>query len=246
VPSHAFVDVYNQILEKGRVSRGYLGVFMNTQFPFTPAMAEYFGVRQGSGVLITGLDTEKKGPAELAGIKPEDVIIEYDGKKVTSVPDLRHAAANTPPGRTVKVKAVRFGAEMDFSVTVAERTLEQQQQAQRLTFDEKKERKSEIGMNIDNVPAAMTRELGISGGALVLTVSPGSLAEEAGLIGQRGPTAEYDIIVAANGKKIDVGQDLLEVLKGTKSGNSVILKLLRVDKRNRTSPSVGYTSLIMP
>jgi serine protease Do len=247
VPSHAFVDVYNQILEKGRVSRGYLGVLMNTQFPFTPAMADYFGVKQGSGVLITGLDTEKKGPAELAGIKAEDVIIEYDGKTVTNVPDLRHAAANTPPGRTVKVKAVRFGTVMDFSVTVAERTLESDQaKNQPISFDEKKETRPEIGMNIDNIPARLARELPSTGGAMVLNVTPGSLAEEAGLVGQRDAAPYFDVIVAANGKKIQVSQDFLEVVKETKSGRSVVIKLIRVDKRNMSSVSTAYTSLIIP
>ena len=45
VPSHIFVDIYNQILDKGKVRRGYLGVSMNL-LPFTSAMAEYFGVKQ--------------------------------------------------------------------------------------------------------------------------------------------------------------------------------------------------------
>ena len=63
MPSHIFVDVYNQILEKGKVSRGWLGVNMNSQFPFTPAMAEFFGVKQGSGVLITSLSDESGGAA---------------------------------------------------------------------------------------------------------------------------------------------------------------------------------------
>jgi serine protease Do len=250
VPSHIFVNVYNQILEKGKVSRGYLGVNMNANFPFTPAMAEYFGVKQGSGVLITSYpaDPADKGPAERAGIQPEDVIIEFDGKKVSEVQDLRLAAANTPPGRTVNVKAVRFGAVKDFSITLGERPPERTQANPGFSFEEKTEPKPEIGMNIDNVPSRIARALSITGGALVVSVSPGSLAEEAGIIGQQNQLGYFDIIEAANGKKIDVALDMVGILKDLKSGQSVVIKLLRVqpDQSGAFGTSVGYTSLIKP
>jgi len=254
VPAHIFVEVYNQILEKGKVSRGYLSVNMNIEFPFTPAMADYFGVKQGKGVLITGL-VEENGPAAKAGIKPEDVIIEFDGKKITSVQELRLAAANTPPGRTVNVKAVRFGTVKDFSVTLAERPL-QEQAKQGISFEPKAEPKTEIGMNIDNVPTRLAQSLNISGGALLVSVSPGSLAEDAGLVGQRNQAGNFDIVQTANGKKIEVAQDLLDILKGLKSGQAVILKILRVpmdasgriamDAFGKPATSTGYTSIVMP
>jgi serine protease Do len=246
VPAHIFVDVYNQILEKGKVSRGYLGVLMNAEFPFTPAMADFFGVKQGKGVLITGL-SEENGPAAKAGIKAEDVIIEFEGKKITSAQELRLAAVNTPPGRTVNVKAVRFGKIMDFSVTVAEKPSDDQAK-QGISFEPKAEPKTEIGMNIDNVPTRLAQSLNISGGALLVSVSPGSLAEDAGLIGQRNQAGSFDIVQAANGKKIEVAQDLLDILKGLKSGQAVILKILSVgrDPSGTTSTSTGYTSIVMP
>ena len=109
VPAHIFVNVYNQILDKGKVERGYLGVNMNL-LPFTPAMAKYFGVKQGSGVLVTGLAapdasaSDTAGPAAKAGIKPEDVIVEFGGKPIYDVPDLRLAAANTPQPGTAPEK----------------------------------------------------------------------------------------------------------------------------------------------
>ncbi len=251
VPSHIFVDVYNQILEKGKYKRGWLGVNMNVGFPFTPAMAEYFGVKQGSGVLITGLNDEKgnpsdTGPAARAGIKAEDVIVEFDGKKIMGVQDLRLAVASTTPGKTVNVKAVRFGTVKDFKVTVAERTLEESQaQQQGFSFDEPPERKAEIGMTIDNVPRQLSRETDITGGALVVSVSPGSMAEEAGLISRS--QAAYDIILAANGKEIEVFQDLVNILGNLDSGKSLVLKFVRM-QRTRTGmvSSTYYTTLTKP
>jgi serine protease Do len=253
VPSHTFVSVYNQILEKGKVQRGWLGVNMNTPMPFTPAMAKHFGVKQGGGVLITGLSGESgeasdTGPAAKAGIKAEDVIVEFDGKKIYTVQDLRLAVANTQPGKKVAVRAIRQGQEKTFEVTIAERRFESQEaESGSFSFEEKpEETKPEIGLQFDNIPARMAQDLPVSGGALVLSVKPGSLAEEAGLTGQDRGGA--DIIVEANGKKISQAQDLLTVVKELKTGEAVVLKFIRLqrDARNRIVPSTLYTSITKP
>jgi serine protease Do len=253
VPAHIFVSVYNQIIDKGKVQRGWLGVNMNL-LPFTPAMARYFGLKQRSGVLITGLSGEKgevsdKGPAAVAGVKPEDVIVEIDGKKTFTVSDLRLAVANTPPGSKLKVKAVRRGEEKTFDVTVGERPpLDgQATDAGAFSFEEKQEEvKPEIGFVFDNIPARMAQELPVSSGALVLSVKAGSLAEEAGLVGQDRGGA--DIIVDANGKKISQAQDLLNIVKALKSGEAVVLKFVRIQRGegSRLIPSTLYTSITKP
>ena len=140
-------------------------------------------------------------------------------------------------------------------MTVAERTVEQQAK-QGISFEPKAEPKTEIGMNIDNVPARLVQSLNITGGALLVSVSAGSLAEDAGLIGQRNQAGGFDIVQAANGKEIKVAQDLLDILKGLKSGQAVILKVLRVpmdasgriamDANGKPATSTGYTSIVMP
>jgi len=252
VPAHTFVSVYNQILDKGKVQRGWLGVNMNV-LPFTPAMSNFFGVKQRGGVLITGLSNEKaevsdSGPAAKAGIKAEDVIVNFDGKPILTVQDLRLAVANTPPGKKVLVKTVRHGEEKTFDVTIAERTLESRDQDKgSFSFEEKQEEpKPEIGLSFDNVPARMAQELPIQGGALVLSVKPGSLADDAGLQGQDRGGA--DIIVEANGKKISQAQDLLNIVKGLRTGEAAVLKFVRLQRgqNNQVVPSTFYTSISKP
>ena len=100
---------------------------MNT-LPFTPAMAKFFGVKQGSGVLVTQLSDvgDEKGPAEKAGIQPEDVIVGFDGMKIEGVQDFRLAVANTPPNKTVKIRIVQHGKEKELEVTLAERKFEEE------------------------------------------------------------------------------------------------------------------------
>jgi serine protease Do len=248
VPSHTFVNVYNQILDKGRVTRGWLGVNMNTPFAFTPEMARFYGVKQSSGVLITGFSDEsgrpsETGPAARAGMKPEDVIVEFNGKKIFTVSDLRLAVANTPPGQNVPVKIVRFGEEKNLDVTVAERTLEQAQSQQQTPYSFEEQPKQEIGLQFDTVPQRMSQDLNLQGGALVTSIKPGSLADEAGLEPQ-------DIIVSANGQKIANKEDLLNVVKnGVKSGEGIVLRFLRVtpDVQGRRPATGSYvTSIVKP
>ncbi len=247
VPSHILVNAYNQIIEKGRVTRGYLGVNMN-QLALTPAMAKYFGVKQGSGVLVTGLSDETgknqdSGPAAAAGMKPEDVVVEFDGKKISDVQDLRLAVANTQPGSKVKVKVVRFGEEKALDVTIGERKLEAREgERENFSFEEKEETpKPEIGLRFNDVPPRVARDLNITGGALVEEVKPGSLAEDAGLIGQS--QGVLDVIVAANGKKVESAQDLFNFIKGLRSGETAVLKFLRV---SQGPPLTYYTSITKP
>jgi serine protease Do len=251
VPSHLFVKIYNQILQTGKVSRGWVGVSMN-RFPFTPAMARFFGVKQGSGVLITQLSDEKgrnanTGPAAKAGLKPEDVIIEFDGKKVMNNQEFRMAVADTPPGKNVMIKFVRQGKEEGREITIAERTLENQDKSQ-YSFEEKEAKpKPEIGLSFDNVPPQVAQTFEISGGAYVISVKAGSLADDAGLSGS-DEGGRGDVIVAANGKTIDNAQDLLAVVKNLKSGEPVVLKFLRAigQENNRVVTESCFTSIIKP
>ncbi len=253
VPSHIFVNVYNQIVDKGKVQRGWLGVTMNT-LPFTEPMAKYFGVKQGGGVLITGLTNEdgdpaETGPAAVAGIKPEDVVIAFGGKAIFTVQDFRMTVANTPPGQKVQVKVIRHGEEKTFQVAVAERTIEAASAAKEkggFSLEEKQEEvKPEIGLKVDDVTPDLAKSLPAPGGALVVSVSPGSLAEEAGLTGQDQGAA--DVIVQANGKKITSALDLLNVVKGLKSGDAVVVRFYRLQRGQKgIVASTFFTSLTKP
>ncbi len=253
VPAHHFVRVYNQILETGKVSRGFLGVGYN-DLPFTPAMAEYFGVKQGSGVLVTQIvggegSEDEPGPAAKAGILPEDVIVAFNGKKVHGVEDFLVSVAEALPGTAVKVKVVRKGQEKELPVILAERPSDTGEDEERrpFNFEEKEEPKTEIGLEFDNVPGQIARSLDIEGGAYITSVSPGSLADDAQLIGgdQRG---YGDIIVAANGEPITNARDLLNSVRKLDSGEAVILKFLRIrgQDQSRLVAETKYTSIVKP
>ena len=196
----------------------------------------------------TAPKTAETGPAAKAGVKPEDVVVEFDGKKITNNQDFRMAVADTPPGKQVKIKVVRQGQERNLDITVAERKLEEPEKAQ-YSFEEKEEKpKTEIGLSFDTIPGNLMESLNISGGAYVVSVKPGSLADDAGLAGsEQGGSG--DVIVAANGKPINNPQDLLGIVKNLKSGEAVVLKFLRIVGQDESRNFVSipnYTSIIKP
>jgi serine protease Do len=249
VPSHIFAKVYNQILQTGKYSRGWLGVSFNP-LPFTPAMAGFFGVKQGAGVLVTKLSDEKggssdTGPAAKAGIKPEDVIVEYDGKKILGVQDFRMAVADTLPGHKVKIKVVRHGEEKIFEAVVGERLFEEQQKGQ-FHLEEEEKPKTEIGLVFDDVPTRVAKSVEVPGGAFVTSVKPGSLADDAGLEG--ADQGNGDIIIGANGKQVSNAQELLKIVKALKHGESLIIKFLHFEQTGNAQfeTYTYYTSIVIP
>ncbi len=119
VPSDVIVGVYNQIVEHGKVRRGYLGISMNT-LPMTDAMKAHFKLKGKGGVLVTDLSGDDS-PARAAGIQPEDVIIAVNGKPVGDPDALRGVVANLAPGTKVPVTLVRDGRELTKELTLKER-----------------------------------------------------------------------------------------------------------------------------
>ncbi len=250
VPAHLFVKIYNQILQSGEVTRGWVGVTMNS-FPFTPAMAKFFKVKQGSGVLITQLVDEygepsDTGPAAKAGVKPEDIVIEFDGKKIRNNQDFRIAVADTSPGHKASIKVVRDGEEKELNIIVAERQYENRGRGEYSFEETKPESREEIGLSFDDVPPQMAKALDIPGGAYVTSVTVGSLADDAGLIGSQ--QGGGNIIIAANGQAVNNKDDLFNIVKALRRGDPVVLKLIYFEptQNNQFAKEIGYTGIIKP
>ncbi len=92
------------------VDRSLIGVQIH------PELAQSFGLKDRQGAFVTFV--EKDDPADKAGIKARDIIVEFDGKEIKEVNDLSKTVAATPPGKTVKVKIIRDGKEKLLTVTI--------------------------------------------------------------------------------------------------------------------------------
>jgi serine protease Do len=115
IPINLARSVMRQLVVDGKVSRGFLGVILQE---LTPGLAEAFKLSNTQGALISSVQPDT--PAAKAGLNEGDVIIEFNGKKVTDFSQLRIMIAQTPPKTKVSFKVLRDGRERAIEVTLAE------------------------------------------------------------------------------------------------------------------------------
>jgi serine protease Do len=185
IPMRMINEVVTQILEKGRVERGYLGVYIEE---LSEKMAKSFGY-DGEGVLIT--KPIENSPAAKAGLQRGDIIVRINGKPVSSPQALRRRVASMPPGTEAEVTVFRDGETRTVSVTLGELP-NQPGQAKRQGSAEKESPTPEgaallrkLGFrDLATVENAELKQLGfqtVEGGVLVKAVRRGSVAASAGI-----------------------------------------------------------------
>jgi len=108
--------VLDQIVKNGTVTRGWIGVEVQE---ITPPIAESFKLGGTRGALITGV--LRGGPADKAGVKPGDVLVEVEGRPVADPTSMLNLIAALPPGKPATVKVTRSGQEIDATITVGRR-----------------------------------------------------------------------------------------------------------------------------
>ncbi len=115
IPSDMAKSVMDSIIKYGKVVRGWVGVSIQS---LTPELAKSMGFKDTEGALIAGV--ESGSPADKAGLKRGDLIVEMNGKKVTDSTSLRNMVAASAPGTKVDVKIIREGKEQTISMTLGE------------------------------------------------------------------------------------------------------------------------------
>lgn len=116
IPAPLAVNVMEQIIQQGRVIRGWLGVEVQ---PLTNELAESFGLIQTEGIVVSGL--YRNGPAWSAGLRPGDVILSIDGAAATTGRQTMNLVARTEPGQEVTLEVLRDGQPMSFTAEVGMR-----------------------------------------------------------------------------------------------------------------------------
>jgi serine protease Do len=115
IPVEVVVDVYQQLKDKGVVVRGWLGVLIQD---VTRDLAESFGMDRPRGALVAKVLPD--GPATEAGIQPGDIIVEFNGKQVSTSSDLPPMVGNAKVGDRVPVKVIRNGNSISLEMTIGE------------------------------------------------------------------------------------------------------------------------------
>jgi serine protease DegQ len=105
-----------QIIQTGSVTRGWVGVEVDD---LSPELAESFKLPDAKGVLIAGV--VRGGPADRAGVRPGDVLVEVDGTAVPNPSSMLNVIAAVQPGSVARLKLLRNGNPMELKLTVGKR-----------------------------------------------------------------------------------------------------------------------------
>ena len=116
IPVSTAKMVLDQIVKSGAVTRGWIGVEVQE---ITPPIAESFKLGGTRGALIAGV--LRGGPADKAGVKPGDVLVEVEGRPVADPTSMLNLIAALPPGKPASVKVKRSGQEIDATISVGRR-----------------------------------------------------------------------------------------------------------------------------
>jgi len=223
VPSNMAQSVMSQLINKGKVTRGWLGITIQN---FTPELAKEFGLNKSTGALVT--EILKGSPAEKAGIKRGDIITEVDGKAVKNVETLRNIIAQSKVGSRIQLKVIRDGNPNLFTVTITELPQDISQNVPGEP-DEKlpAEENALAGFSVMNLTQEIAKQLDISKdekGVVIVRVEPYSAAEEAGL--KKG-----DVIQEINKKSIKNSQDFNYIISKVRKGDTLLLFINRGGNR---------------
>jgi serine protease Do len=194
IPINMARQVMDQILKHGKVSRGYLGAWIQ---PVTPQIAKAFGLSQPQGALLG--DVDPTGPAGKSGLQRGDIILAINGQPISDSREFRLKVAMTKPGTPIKLKVYHKGAEHEVSVVLGELPTKPE-----ASQNETGEPSTALqGLSVDTLTPNIARQLDLPAdtfGVVITGVAQGSTAEEAGL--RRG-----DVVQEVNHKPVHTVRD---------------------------------------
>jgi len=221
VPSNMVRLVMDQLVQKGTVTRGWLGVTIQE---LTPEISQKLGITKSRGALVS--DVAKGSPAEKSGLARGDVIVEFDGKEVKDVNVLRNMVAQSKVGTEITIKILRAGKEYMIKAVIAEMPRDTAE-ARPQQLPAEAETSALTGFSVMDITKEIARQLGLSRdetGVIVARVEPGSPADEASI--KKG-----DIIKEIDRKRVDNLEDFNKIASKIKENETVLLFITRGNKK---------------
>lgn len=215
IPSNMVKQVVDQLILKGKVVRGWLGVGIQ---PVTEDLAIKFGVKEGDGVLVN--EVFEGDPADKAGLQPGDIIVKVNGKPVDTPQTLSRLVAGLGPGKKAEVEVMRDGKKKTLTVELAER----KEETVVASIPPKPE--PLLGLNVQDITPELVERFKLKKedkGVLITKVDPGSIAESEGL-------REGDLIREINRERIDNEKDFKASVGKIKKGESVLIRVIRENR----------------
>ncbi|HSA78952.1 MAG TPA: Do family serine endopeptidase, partial [Nitrospirota bacterium] len=210
IPSDMARSVMDSIIKHGKVIRGWLGVSIQN---LTPELAKSLGMKETAGALVGGV--EKDSPADKAGMKRGDLIIQFNGKKVEDPTGLRNMVAGSAPGTKAEIKVVRDQKEQTLTVTLGE--FQEKKTAKKIEYNNVLK-----GITVQELTPSLRDRMGIPenvNGVIIANISEDSSAQEA--------LQMHDVIMEVNRKAITNFSDYDQAVSKIGEKDSVLLLIYR-------------------
>jgi serine protease Do len=210
IPINLAKSVVTQLVESGKVTRGFLGVTVQR---LTPDLAKSFGLTGAGGALVA--DVTAGSPAAAAGLKRGDVIVEFDGRPVARMDELPRAVAATPVGRKIPITVVRDGKRVTLDATITRLAEEQPRTASA------GQERGRLGVGVQPLTPELAQELGIEPGRGVVVSS----------VDDSGPAASAgirpgDVVVEVDHRPVTTVDELKQAVD-RHTGAAPLLLLIR-------------------
>lgn len=214
-PINMAKDVLLQLKEKGKVTRGWIGVSIQE---VTPDLAKSFGLKDKQGALVSSVNKDE--PADKAGIKPGDIIVEFDGKEINEVSDLPRTVASITPGKTAKIKVIRDGKEKILTITISK--MKEEEESAAVEGKEETAPEKKLGFSVQSITPEIAKRMDLKDaeGVIVSQVKPDSPAGLAGI-------KSGDIIKEVNRREIKNIKEYKEAMKAISKDDTVLFRIVR-------------------
>jgi serine protease Do len=217
VPSNMAQSIMGQLVQTGKVVRGWLGVSIQE---LTPELASQFGITETKGVLVS--DVMEDSPAKKAGFERADVIVEYDGKPMDSPAHLRNAVAQTPVGKKVAIKFIRDKKAKTVDLTIVEQPKSMAQSGEEDGGESATPTGVLSSLDVRDLTEELASRYGLKSsdrGVVIVRVRAGSTAEELGV-------REGDIVLEVNRQSV-TSVKAFEKVAGKLPKDQAVLLLLK-------------------
>jgi serine protease Do len=224
LPSNTAANIYNQLIKTGKVTRGAIGIEM--QSDASSATLRALGSPDGKGVVVSRLKPAD-GPAARAGLKQGDVIREINGRKLNDSLELSSVVAELTPGKSVSLKYLRDGKEQTTSLTIDDRSKIFAKEDGDPTEETEPERGgTKLGMSVQGLTAQQARDFDMEPGegVLVTNVQVGGVADDAGLRAR-------DVILQINKMPVRNAEELRNIVSKLKPESEVLFLIKRLDRQ---------------
>jgi serine protease Do len=218
VPINIAKDVLPQLRASGKVSRGWLGVYIQ---PIEPEMAEILGLQDTKGALVSKV--EPGSPADEAGLKSGDVVVEFNGKSIEKMEELPRYVASAGVGKKLELVALRKGQRKSFDVTLGELDAEVKEAA--ATPGE--EHKPKLGLSVQDLSPELAQQLGMEDakGVIVTKVEADSPADEAGIRpADEAGIRRRDVILEVNQHPVASAREFAKAVEDAGKGALLLVR----------------------